>query len=111
MAMQPGILDPQLRAGDETVGPSRTQVITVTSGKGGWENQCGGQHRNRVGTNRQKVLVLDADLGLGNVDILLGLTPKYTLEHVLAKTCRLEDIALTGPMALPCCPRARGSRN
>ena len=38
----------------------------------------------------KRVLVLDADLGLGNVDILLGLTPKYTLEHVLAKTCRLE---------------------
>ena len=35
MAMQPGILDPQLRACDGGVGPSRTQVITVTSGKGG----------------------------------------------------------------------------
>ena len=31
----------------------------------------------------KKVLVFDADMGLGNIDILLGLTPKYNLSHVL----------------------------
>jgi flagellar biosynthesis protein FlhG len=56
----------------------------------------------------KRVLVLDADLGLGNIDILLGLTPKYTLEHVLAKSCRLEDIALTGPNGIVVLPASTG---
>ena len=59
----------------------------------------------------KRVLVLDADLGLGNIDILLGLTPKYTLEHVLAKSCRLEDIALTGPNGIWCYRPVPASRN
>jgi len=76
MAMQPGILDPQLKAFDGGVGPSRTQVITVTSGKGGvGKTNVVANTAIALAQTGKRVLVLDADLGLGNVDILLGLTP------------------------------------
>ena len=109
MAIQPGIMDPQANAFDDSAGPSRTQVITVTSGKGGvGKTNVVANTAIALAQTGKRVLVLDADLGLGNVDILLGLTPKYTLEHVLAKTCRLEDIALTGPSGITVLPASTG---
>ena len=73
MAMQPGILDPQMRALDDNVGPSRTQVNTVTSGKGGvGKTNVVANTAIALAQTGKRVLVLDADLGLGNVDILLG---------------------------------------
>ena len=96
--MQPGILDQSAKKPDDSITASRTQVITVTSGKGGvGKTNVVANTAIALAQTGKRVLVLDADLGLGNIDILLGLTPKYTLEHVLAKTCRLEDIALKGP--------------
>ncbi|MGH7182614.1 MAG: P-loop NTPase, partial [Nitrospiraceae bacterium] len=61
-----------------------TRVITVTSGKGG-VGKTNVVANLAVGLARagKRVLVLDADLGLGNIDVLLGLVPRYTLEHVL----------------------------
>jgi flagellar biosynthesis protein FlhG len=52
----------------------------------------------------KKVLILDADLGLGNLDVLLGLTPKYNLSHAVLGTRTISEIALEGPgktMILP----------
>ena len=45
----------------------------------------------------KKVLVLDADLGLANIDILLALSPRYTIEHLLNGQKRLQDILVPGP--------------
>ncbi len=44
-----------------------------------------------VWQNRAKVIILDADLGLANVDVLLGKRPKRNLGHVLAGACELKD--------------------
>ena len=107
--MQPGILDPQAKEPDDSIMASRTQVITVTSGKGGvGKTNVVANTAIALAQTGKRVLVLDADLGLGNIDILLGLTPKYTLEHVLAKACRLEDIALTGPNGIVVLPASTG---
>lgn len=61
-----------------------THVITVTSGKGGvGKTNVVANLAVELSRAGKRVLVLDADLGLGNIDVLLGLVPLYTLEHVL----------------------------
>jgi len=87
--------------------PSR--VLAVTSGKGGVgkTNVVAGLAMSlaRVG---QRVLVLDADFGLANLDILLGLTPTHTLEHVLRGEKLLEEIILDGPLGIKVIPASSG---
>jgi flagellar biosynthesis protein FlhG len=109
MTIEPETLDSRTQGLDSSITPSRTQVITVTSGKGGvGKTNVVANTAIALAQTGKRVLVLDADLGLGNIDILLGLTPKYTLEHVLNKVCRLEDIALTGPSGIVVLPASTG---
>jgi flagellar biosynthesis protein FlhG len=53
-------------------------------------------------------LLLDADLGLANVDVLLGLHPTHNLSHVMSGECCLEDILLTGPGGVRIVPASSG---
>jgi len=52
--------------------------------------------------------LLDADMGLANVDILLGLQPRFNLSHVIAGDKRLDEILVTGPEGLRIVPAASG---
>jgi flagellar biosynthesis protein FlhG len=84
-------------------------VITITSGKGGVGKtnltaNIGWQLRQM----RKKVLIMDADLGLANIDILLGLTPDFNLSHVLNGTCSLESILTRGPGGMRILPAGSG---
>ncbi len=56
----------------------------------------------------QRVVVLDADFGLANLDILLGLSPEYTLEHVLRGEKLMEEILLDGPFGIRIIPASSG---
>jgi flagellar biosynthesis protein FlhG len=56
----------------------------------------------------KSVLVLDADLGLANVDVMLGLQPRATLQHVLDGSKKLEEIMLEGPEGVSIIPAASG---
>ncbi|MGR8918592.1 MAG: MinD/ParA family protein [Gammaproteobacteria bacterium] len=86
-----------------------TRVIAVTSGKGG-------VGKSTVSINLgvalaelgQQVMLLDADLGLANVDVLLGLTPRHTLGDVVDGTCELDDVVVEGPAGLSVIPAASG---
>lgn len=88
------------------------QVVAVTGGKGG-------VGKSNIAINlslallrmHKRVALLDADLGLANVDVLLGLTPDKTLEDVLAGDCELKDILLQGPKGLSIVPASSGSRS
>jgi flagellar biosynthesis protein FlhG len=86
-----------------------TKVVAVTSGKGGVgkTNIVAniGFELSRAG---QRVMILDADLGLGNLDILLGLTPKYNLSHVIMGDKRIDEVVLEGPGGLRILPAASG---
>ncbi len=48
----------------------------------------------------KQVMLLDADLGLANVDVLLGLQPLYNLTHVISGERTLEEIMVSGPAGL-----------
>jgi flagellar biosynthesis protein FlhG len=86
-----------------------TRVISITSGKGG----VGKTHTVTnlgisLASQGYTVLVLDADLGLANVDVLLNLKPKGTLHDVLKGSVRLDDILLEGPGGISIIPAASG---
>jgi len=86
-----------------------TRVIAVTSGKGG-VGKTNVVANLAIGLARigKRVLVLDADLGLGNIDVLLGLVPRYTLEHVLSGSHHLSDIIIEGPAGIRVLPAGSG---
>ena len=91
--------------------PSRIQVIAVSSGKGG-VGKSNVVANLAVAAARQgrKVLIMDADLALGNVDILLGLTPQYTIEDVLSGQRGLKDVLVTGPEGIRLLPATSGGQ-
>lgn len=88
---------------------SHTRVIAVTSGKGGVgkSNIVAnlGFVLSRFG---KKVLILDADLGLGNLDVLLGLAPKYNLSHAIAGEKTIPEIVIEGPGNVKILPASSG---
>lgn len=86
------------------------RTIAVTSGKGGVGKTClvanlawALAHAGR------RVLVLDADLGLANLDIVLDLNPPNTLHDVLNGTCPLDDAVITGPGGIHVIAAASGT--
>jgi flagellar biosynthesis protein FlhG len=102
------VMEKQIKSASK--GPrSVTRVISVTSGKGG----VGKTHTvTNLGISLASlgysVLVLDADLGLANVDVLLNLKPQGTLHDVLKGSLRLDDILLEGPGGISIIPAASG---
>ena len=88
------------------------QVIAVTGGKGG-------VGKTNVSVNLslaladlgRRVMLMDADLGLANVDVLLGLTAKRTLEDVISGECELRDVLLQGPGGIRIVPAASGTQS
>lgn len=86
-----------------------TRVIAVSSGKGG-VGKTNSVANLAVAFARmgKRVLLLDADLGLGNLDILLGLTPKYNLGHLLRGERTLEEVVVKGPFGIIILPASSG---
>ena len=86
-----------------------TRVIAVTSGKGGvGKTMVSINLAVGLAQDGQRVTLLDADLGLANADVLLGLSPERTLADVLDGVCTLEDILLEGPCGIKVVPAASG---
>jgi flagellar biosynthesis protein FlhG len=56
----------------------------------------------------KRVLVLDADLGLANVDVMLGLVPKYTIQHAFSGEKSLREILVEGPGGMLILPGSSG---
>jgi flagellar biosynthesis protein FlhG len=91
----------------EAAGPLR--VISVTSGKGGVGKSTVVVNLGLALVQRGlKVLLIDADLGLGNLDILLGLTPRLTIHDALSLQCPLADVIVDGPGGLRILPASSG---
>ncbi len=88
------------------------QVIAVTSGKGGvGKSNITVNLAECLAREGQRVLVMDADLGLANIDVLLGLSPDYNLSHVVTGECCLEDTMIEGPGGIQIIPASSGTRS
>ncbi len=85
------------------------KVIAITAGKGGvGKTNVAINLALALARKKRKLLLLDADLSLANVDLMLGLEPKYNLSHVIQGFCRLEDILIEGPEGIKIIPAAAG---
>lgn len=85
------------------------RVISVTSGKGGvGKSNVVSNLAIALSMLGKKVLIIDADLGLGNLDVLLGLSPVYNLNHVLNGEKALSEILIEGPAGIKIIPAGSG---
>jgi flagellar biosynthesis protein FlhG len=90
-------------------GHKGVRVIAVASGKGGvGKTQVAVNLAVGLAQQGHSTLLLDADLGLANVDVLLGLRPTASLEHVLDGSVALEDVLIDGPAGLKIVPASSG---
>jgi flagellar biosynthesis protein FlhG len=85
-------------------------VLSVTSGKGGVgkTNMAVNLAHSLAGMDK-KVLLLDADLGLANVDVLLGLTPEYNIFHLFESGISLEKILVETEFGFSILPASSGA--
>lgn len=87
------------------------RVIAITGGKGGiGKTTVSINLAVALAASGKRVLLLDADLGLANVDVLLNLKVKRNLSHVLAGECELAEVLLDGPSGVTVVPAASGVR-
>ncbi|HEV7730592.1 MAG TPA: MinD/ParA family protein [Candidatus Binatia bacterium] len=85
------------------------RVVAVASGKGGvGKTSLAANLAVSLAKRGLRVCVLDADLGLANLDVVLGLTPARSLLHVLRGEARLEDVIVEGPAGIRVVPSASG---
>ena len=88
------------------------EIITVTSGKGG-------VGKTNISVNlgillrqrKQRVLLMDADLHLGKLDIILGASPQYTLAHLVDGSRTMEEIIMHHPSGIDVLPATSGELN
>ena len=85
------------------------RVIAVTSGKGGvGKSNIAVNLAVTLAQSGERVMVMDADMGLANIDVLLGLSPKMNLSHVINGECMLEDTIIDGPSGIKIVPASSG---
>lgn len=90
-------------------GVHSVQVIAVTGGKGGVGKTTVAVNLSlALAELGRRVVLLDGDLGLANIDALLGLSPKYTLADLIKGHCELSDVLVRGPGGVRIVPAASG---
>ena len=93
---------------DASSGKLRT--LAVTSGKGGVGKTSLSLNLGiALARAGKRVAVMDTDLNLGNLDVLLGLSPRYTLRNVIAGEVRLDEIIVEGPAGVHVIPASSGA--
>jgi len=89
--------------------PSNPYVFAVSSGKGGvGKTNIVINLAVEIQRRGLRVLVFDADLGLSNVPIFLGVSPKYDLSHVLLGDKKMRDVLVPGPEGISILPAGFG---
>jgi len=88
------------------------KVIAVSGGKGGvGKTNVSLNTAISLAYQGKRVLVLDADLGLANVDVMLGLRVQRNLSHVLSGECELDDVIIEGPAGIKIIPATSGTQS
>lgn len=89
--------------------PGGVRVLAVTSGKGGvGKTNVVANLAYGLSKLGKRVMVLDADVGLANMDVLMGLNPKFHLGHVLSGKKRLKEVIVRGPGGMQIIPASSG---
>ncbi|MEM8739362.1 MAG: MinD/ParA family protein [Planctomycetota bacterium] len=92
--------------------PRLAQTIAVTSGKGGvGKTSMTVSLAVQLARLGRRVVLLDADLGTANADVICNLSAPRTLAHVVAGTCELEDVVVDAPGGFRLVPGASGLAN
>lgn len=95
--------------GENTFRNNKICTISITSGKGGvGKTNIAANLAYLLAESRKKTLILDADCGLANIDLILGLTPKYNLYHVLKGEKTLKEALVNGPGGIKILPSSSG---
>jgi len=88
---------------------SKVRTIAVTSGKGGvGKTNIAANMATILRRYKKKVLLIDLDLGLANIDILLGIHPEFTLQDVIEGRKEVKDIIVKGPDGIMIVPASSG---
>lgn len=92
--------------------PHPVRVITVASGKGGvGKTNVSVNLALALASQGKDVTILDADLGLANIDVMLGLHSKKNLSNVMHGECNLDEILLDGPLGVKVIPASSGVKD
>ncbi|HPS87001.1 MAG TPA: MinD/ParA family protein [Spirochaetota bacterium] len=93
----------------KTDGASATRTIVITSGKGGvGKTSLSVSLAIAIAQDGKSVTLLDADLGLANINVILGIIPKYNLYHVIKGKKKLKDIIIEVPEGIKIIAGASG---
>jgi flagellar biosynthesis protein FlhG len=85
------------------------QTIAITGGKGGiGKTTIAINLAAALAQRGRRTLLLDGDLGLANADVLLGISPQYTLAHVIAGERTLDEVVTATPFGFSIVPAASG---
>lgn len=94
------------------IGQKPAKVIAVTSGKGGvGKTNVAANLAVALGMRNHDVMLLDADFGLANIDVLLGLQPRFNLSHVISGETDLESTIVVGPKDVRIVPASSGNQS
>ncbi len=100
------------KSSDEQNSRQSTRVYAITSGKGGvGKTAVVANTATAMAQMGKKVLILDADLGLANIDVVFGIAPRYNLNHFFAGEQDLSTILATGPHGIKILPAGSGVQN
>lgn len=81
--------------GDNSEEGSKTRIIAISSGKGGvGKTNISINLAIAYAQTGKKVVVMDADLGLANVNVVLGIIPKYNLYHLIRRQKKMSEIIM-----------------
>ena len=103
-------LEQQQTATDNHQFAAPVRVVAIAGGKGGsGKTSIAANLAWTLAEQGQRTLLLDADLGMANIDILLGLKTRHTLLDVMCRQCCLEDILIPVTANLLVVPAASGA--